>query len=59
MVRKMMLRHHPDNLAALADHDLGIKGEPAGQFGAELRAVQAEKSDLEDRWLAVAADLEA
>jgi ABC transport system ATP-binding/permease protein len=27
-------------------------------LGAELRAVQAEKSGLEDRWLAVAADLE-
>ena len=33
----MMLRHQPDNLAALADHDLGIKGKPACQFGAELR----------------------
>jgi len=28
-------------------------------LGAELRAVQAEKSDLEDRWLTVAAELEA
>jgi ATP-binding cassette subfamily F protein uup len=28
-------------------------------LGAELRTVQAEKSDLEDRWLAVAAGLEA
>jgi ABC transport system ATP-binding/permease protein len=28
-------------------------------LGAELRAVQAEKSGLEDRWLAVAADLDA
>jgi ATP-binding cassette subfamily F protein uup len=27
-------------------------------LGADLRAVQAEKADLEDRWLAVAADLE-
>jgi len=27
-------------------------------LGAELRAVQAEKSDLEDRWLAVAAGLD-
>ena len=33
----MILRHQPDNLAALADHDLGIKGKPACQFGAELR----------------------
>ena len=33
----MIPRHHPDNLAALADHDLGIKGKPACQFGAELR----------------------
>jgi ABC transport system ATP-binding/permease protein len=28
-------------------------------LGAELRATQAEKSDLEERWLTVAADLEA
>jgi len=28
-------------------------------LGAELRAVQAEKSDLEERWLTVAAELEA
>jgi ABC transport system ATP-binding/permease protein len=28
-------------------------------LGAELRAVQAEKSDMEERWLTVAADLEA
>ena len=28
-------------------------------LGAELRAVQSEKSDLEDRWLAMAAGLEA
>ena len=28
-------------------------------LGAELRAAQAEKADLEDRWLAVAADLDA
>ena len=28
-------------------------------LGAELRAAQAEKSDLEERWLAVAAELEA
>jgi hypothetical protein len=33
----MIVRHQPDNLAALADHDLGIKGKPACQFGAELR----------------------
>jgi len=26
--------------------------------GISLRAVQAEKSDLEDRWLAVAAELD-
>ena len=37
LVREMILRHQPDNLAALADHDLGIKGKPACQFGAELR----------------------
>jgi ABC transport system ATP-binding/permease protein len=28
-------------------------------LGADLRAVQSEKADLEDRWLTVAADLEA
>src|SRR6266540_2651312 len=33
----MILRHQPDNLAARADHDLGIKGKRACQFGAELR----------------------
>ncbi len=33
--------------------------EKLTSLGAELRTVQAEKSDLEDRWLAVAADLEA
>jgi ABC transport system ATP-binding/permease protein len=32
--------------------------EKLTSLGAELRAVQAEKSDLEDRWLAVAAELE-
>jgi uncharacterized protein (DUF1697 family) len=33
----MILRHQPDYLAALADHDLGIKGQPACQFGAAFR----------------------
>ncbi len=33
--------------------------EKLTSLGAELRAVQAEKSDLEDRWLAVAAELDA
>jgi ATP-binding cassette subfamily F protein uup len=33
--------------------------EKLTSLGAELRAVQAEKSDLEDRWLTVAGDLEA
>ena len=32
--------------------------EKLTSLGAELRAVQAEKSDLEDRWLTVAAELE-
>ena len=32
--------------------------EKLTSLGAELRAVQAEKSDLEDRWLALAAHLE-
>jgi len=31
--------------------------EKLTSLGAELRAVQSEKSDLEDRWLTVAADL--
>src|SRR4026208_1085016 len=33
----MIVRHQPDNLATLADHDLRIKGKPGCQFGAELR----------------------
>ncbi len=33
--------------------------EKLTSLGAELRAAQAEKSDLEDRWLAVAAGLDA
>jgi ABC transport system ATP-binding/permease protein len=33
--------------------------EKLTSLGAELRAVQAEKSGLEDRWLAVAAELDA
>jgi hypothetical protein len=33
----MIVRHQPDNLAAFADHDLGIKGKPACQFSAECR----------------------
>jgi hypothetical protein len=33
----MILRYQPDNLAALADHDRGLKRKPACQFGAELR----------------------
>src|SRR5712691_6155990 len=37
LVGERILRHQPDNLAARADHDLGIKGKPACQFGAELR----------------------
>ena len=32
--------------------------EKLTSLGAELRAVQAEKSDLEDRWLTVAAGLD-
>jgi len=37
LVREMIVRDQPDNLPALTDHDLGIKGKPAHQFGAELR----------------------
>jgi ABC transport system ATP-binding/permease protein len=33
--------------------------EKLTSLGAELKAAQAEKADLEERWLAVAADLEA
>jgi hypothetical protein len=33
----MIVRHQPDNLAALANHDLRIKGQPGCQFGTELR----------------------
>jgi ABC transport system ATP-binding/permease protein len=33
--------------------------EKLTSLGAELRAVQAEKADLEDRWLTVAAALES
>ena len=33
--------------------------EKLTSLGAELRAAQAERSDLEERWLAVAADLES
>ncbi len=32
---------------------------PAAPTEAELKAAQAEKSDLEERWLAVAAELDA
>jgi hypothetical protein len=33
--------------------------EKLTSLGAELRAVQAEKTDLEERWLTVAAELES
>jgi ATP-binding cassette subfamily F protein uup len=33
--------------------------EKLTSLGTELRAVQAEKTDLEERWLAVAAELES
>src|ERR1044072_858570 len=33
----MIVRHQPDDLAAVADHDLSIKRKPARQFRAELR----------------------
>ena len=32
----MILRHQPDNLSTLTDHDLRIEGKPGYQFGAEL-----------------------
>ncbi|HEU4505209.1 MAG TPA: hypothetical protein VFR79_10275, partial [Nitrospira sp.] len=35
-VGEMILRHQPDNLATLADHDLDIKRKLACQFGAEM-----------------------
>ncbi len=33
--------------------------EKLTELGAELRALQADKADLEERWLTVAAELEA
>jgi hypothetical protein len=33
----MILRHQPDDLATLADHDLRIEGKLGDQLGAELR----------------------
>jgi hypothetical protein len=33
--------------------------EKLTEMGAELRSVQAEKAALEERWLTVAADLDA
>ena len=38
MARKTIVRHQPDDLATLADHDLGIKRKPACEFKAQLRA---------------------
>ena len=55
LVRERMVRHQSDNVAALADHDLGIKGELACQFRAELRAGDwtpdhegARRADVDD-----------
>ena len=38
MVRETIVRHQPDDLPSLADHDLGIEGKPAYEFNAQLRA---------------------
>src|SRR5262249_54853695 len=32
-----VLRHHPRDLAAVADHDRGVEGKPARELGPELR----------------------
>ena len=37
LTREMILSHQPDDVATLADHDLGLKGKSARQFGTELR----------------------
>ncbi|HEX6525297.1 MAG TPA: ABC-F family ATP-binding cassette domain-containing protein [Streptosporangiaceae bacterium] len=45
-------------LAAAATNDTGTDYEKLTALGADLRSVQTEKADLEERWLTVAADLE-
>jgi ATP-binding cassette subfamily F protein uup len=44
-------------LAAAATNDTGIDYERLTTLGAELRQVQADKADIEDRWLTVASEL--
>ena len=36
LLREGILRHKPDNVAAMADHDVGIKRKPARHLYAEL-----------------------
>jgi hypothetical protein len=38
MKRERIPGDQPDDFPALTDHDLGLKGQPARQFGAELRS---------------------
>jgi len=38
VAQEEVARHQPDDLAPLADHDLGIEGKSAGEFKAQLRA---------------------
>ncbi|MBV9444449.1 MAG: ABC-F family ATP-binding cassette domain-containing protein [Streptosporangiaceae bacterium] len=45
-------------LAAAATNDIGTDYEKLTALGADLRTVQTEKADLEERWLTVAAGLE-
>ena len=37
LIHEMILRHHPENFPAVADHDLGIEGEPARHFLVQSR----------------------
>ena len=37
LIREMTLRHQPENVPSVADHNLGIKGKPAGQCSAQSR----------------------
>jgi hypothetical protein len=37
MARERVVRHQPDDLPTLADHDLGIEGKPTCDFNAQLR----------------------
>ena len=45
MIREHILRQQPDNLAALADHDLGVEGKPALDFSPQLGAADGLADD--------------